>query len=225
MGSAIGQVLTYAVGVAVSPLAIVAVVLMLSTPRGRVNGPVFLAGWVVALALVGAIVLLISSGASASSSGQPATWLCVVKLLGGLALVVVAYRHYQRRPRGDAQPKLPSWMRTIDRFDARRSASLGFALAVVNPKNLVLVLGAAAAIAQTGASTGAQAGALAVFVIIAGLGPGIPVGIYFAMGARGKHILDGLRAWMARENGVIMAVICLLIGVKLIGDAITGFTA
>jgi hypothetical protein len=45
------------------------------------------------------------------------------------------------------------------------------------------------------------------------------------MGARGKHILDGLRAWMARENAVIMAVICLLIGVKLIGDAITGFTA
>jgi len=96
---------------------------------------------------------------------------------------------------------------------------------VVNPKNLVLVIGAAAAIAQTGASTGAQAGALAVFVIIASLGPGIPVGIYFVMGARGKHILDGLRAWMARENAVIMAVICLLIGVKLIGDAITGFTA
>jgi len=116
-------------------------------------------------------------------------------------------------------------MRTIDRFDARRSAGLAFALAVVNPKNLVLVIGAAAAIAQTGASTGAQAGALAVFVIIASLGPGIPVGIYFVMGARGKHILDGLRAWMARENAVIMAVICLLIGVKLIGDAITGFTA
>ena len=225
MGSAIGQVLTYAVAVAVSPLAIVAVVLMLSTPRGRVNGPAFVASWVVALALVGTIVLLISSGASASSNGQPATWLSVVKLLGGLALVVVAYRQYQRRPRGDAPPKLPSWMRTIDRFDARRSAGLAFALAVVNPKNLVLVIGAAAAIAQTGASTGAQAGALAVFVIIAGLGPGIPVGIYFVMGARGKHILDGLRAWMARENAVIMAVICLLIGVKLIGDAITGFTA
>jgi threonine/homoserine/homoserine lactone efflux protein len=213
MGSAIGQVLTYAVGVAVSPLPIVAVVLMLSTPRGRVNGPAFVASWAVALAVVGTIVLLISSGASASSNGQPATWLSVIKLLGGLALVVVAYRAYHRRPRGDAQPRLPSWMRTIDRFDARRSAGLAFALAVVNP------------IAQTGASTGAQAGALAVFVIIASLGPGIPVGIYFVMGARGKHILDGLRAWMARENAVIMAVICLLIGVKLIGDAITGFTA
>ena len=225
MGTAIGQVLTYAVAVAVSPLAIVAVVLMLSTPRGRVNGPAFLASWVVSLALVGAIVLLISSGASASSDGQPATWLSVVKLLGGLALVVVAYRQYQRRPRGDAKPKLPSWLRTIDRFDARRSAGLAFGLAVINPKNIVLVIGAAAAIAQTGASTGSQAAALAVFVIIAGLGPGIPVGIYFVMGARAQHILDGLRAWMARENAVIMAVICLLIGVKLIGDAITGFTA
>jgi hypothetical protein len=29
----------------------------------------------------------------------------------------------------------------------------------------------------------------------------------------------------ARNNGVIMAVILLLIGVKLIGDAISGFSA
>jgi hypothetical protein len=30
---------------------------------------------------------------------------------------------------------------------------------------------------------------------------------------------------MAQHNAVIMAVICLLIGVKLIGDGITGLTA
>ena len=225
MGAAIGQVLVFAVAVGLSPIPIVAVVLMLSTPRGRVNGPVFVVAWVVALAILGTVLLLISSGASASSKGQPATWLSVVKLLGGLALVAVAVRQYRRRPRGDAKPKLPSWMRGVDHFDARRTAGLAAALAVVNPKNLVLVVAAVAAIAQTGASTGDQAVALAVFVIVAGLGPAIPVGIYFAMGARSKPILDGLRAWMARENTVIMAVICLLIGIKLIGDAISGFTA
>jgi hypothetical protein len=42
MGEAIGQVLPMAVGVALSPLPIVAVVLMLVTPRGRVNGVTFL---------------------------------------------------------------------------------------------------------------------------------------------------------------------------------------
>lgn len=46
MGQAIGQILSFAVGVALSPLPIIAVVLMLATPTGRVNGPAFLSGWI-----------------------------------------------------------------------------------------------------------------------------------------------------------------------------------
>ena len=66
MGEAIGQMLPAAVGVAISPLPIVAVVLMLVTPRGRVNGPAFVLGWMLGLAVVGAIVLGVASGVSAS---------------------------------------------------------------------------------------------------------------------------------------------------------------
>ena len=40
MGAAIGQVLPLAVAVALDPIPIVAVVHTLSTPRGRVKGPV-----------------------------------------------------------------------------------------------------------------------------------------------------------------------------------------
>ena len=36
-----------------------------------------------------------------------------------------------------------------------------------------------------------------------------------------EGILGGLHDWMARENATIMAVLCLVIGAKLIGDAIT----
>ena len=39
MGQAIGQMLTMAVGVALSPIPIIASVLLVSSPRGRVNGP------------------------------------------------------------------------------------------------------------------------------------------------------------------------------------------
>jgi hypothetical protein len=44
MWNAVGQVLPAAVGVALSPIPIIGVVLMLVTPRGRVNGPMFLVG-------------------------------------------------------------------------------------------------------------------------------------------------------------------------------------
>ena len=58
MGEVFGQLLPIAVGIAISPLPIVAVVLMLATPRGRVNGPAFVLAWIVGLALVGTIVIL-----------------------------------------------------------------------------------------------------------------------------------------------------------------------
>jgi threonine/homoserine/homoserine lactone efflux protein len=101
---------------------------------------------------------------------------------------------------------------------------MGALLSGVNPKNLLLTLGAATAIAQTGIDTGEQAVALAVFVAIGTLGPGLPVAIYFALGARAKRVLDELKLWMAAHNPAIMAVLCLVIGTKLIGDAISGLT-
>jgi threonine/homoserine/homoserine lactone efflux protein len=227
VGQAIGQVLAFGVGVALSPLPIIAVVLMLATPKGRVNGPAFLVGWVLGLAVVGTIVLLAASGAEASENGGPAEGLSIVKLGLGVLLLVVALRQWRRRPHGNADPELPElpkWMQTIDTFTPPRAAGIAVALSAVNPKNLLLTVGASAAIAQTGASTGDQAVALAVFVLLGTLGPGIPVGIYFLMRDRATAILESLRGWMARENATIMAVLCLIIGAKLIGDAITGLS-
>lgn len=224
IGEAIGQVLPLAVGVALSPIPIVAVVLILGTPQGHRNGPDFLLGWIGGLAVVGAIVLLISGGAEASEHGEPAGWVSVAKLVLGVLLLAVAARRWRSRPRGSEQPELPAWMQTIDRFTPRRATSVGAALSAVNPKNLLLTVGAAAAIAQTGAGAGRQAVALAVFVAIATLGPGLPVAIYLTMRERASRLLDELQAWMATNNATIVAVLCLIIAAKLIGDGISGLS-
>lgn len=219
MSEAIGQVLSLGVGVALSPIPIVGVVLMLGTPRARTNGPAFVAGWIAGLAGVGAIVLVLSSGGGASDDGQPASWVAVLKLALGVALVLVAVRQWRgRAAAGEAET--PKWMRTIDTFTPARAAGFGALLSGVNPKNLLLVVGAAAAIAQTGIGTGEQAAALAVFVAIGTAGPGAPVALYFALGARSERLLERLKTWMSGHNAAIMAVLCLVIGAKLVGDGI-----
>jgi threonine/homoserine/homoserine lactone efflux protein len=225
MGEAIGQVLSFGVGVALSPLPIVAVVLMLATPRGGVNGPAFLLGWVAGLAVAGAVILLAASGASASDDGAPASWVSWLELVLGLAAVLLGIKQFRGHPRGDAEPDLPKWMKAIDHFTAVRSGAIAFALSAVNPKNLLLTVGAAAAIAQTGIPAGEQAAALAVFVVLGTLGVGAPVAIYFGLGARSERVLGELRDWMARNNATIMAVLLVVIGAKLAGDAISGLTA
>jgi len=225
MGQAIGQVLPLGVGVALSPVPIIAIVLMLATPKGRGNGPAFLAGWVIGIAGVGTLVLLVAGGASASTQGEPATWVSVVKIVLGVLLLLLAGKQWHDRPRGDVKPELPTWMKTIDTFTAVKSAGMAVLLSAVNPKNLLLVVAAGAAIAQTGASTGSQAVAMLVFTVIATVGVGTPVAIYFLMGDRATKILGDLHDWMAKENATIMAVICLIIGVKLIGDAISALAS
>jgi threonine/homoserine/homoserine lactone efflux protein len=225
MGQAIGQVLAFAVAVGLSPIPIVGVVVMLATPRARSNGPAFLAGWVFGLVALGTVVLLVSSGADASEKGQPADWVNVLKLVLGAGLLLLAAKQWKGRPRPGAEAALPAWMSATDHFTAARSAALGVALSAVNPKNLILVVAAASAIAQTGAAGAQQAVALAIFVVIGTIGTGLPVLLFFTMGERSERMLEELKGWMAQNNATIMAVICLLIGAKLIGDGISGFSA
>jgi hypothetical protein len=225
VGQAIGGALPLAIGVALSPVPIIAVVLMLTTHRARVNGPLFVLGWLAGLAAVGAIVLSVAGPAGASSSGSPATWVSWVKVVLGLLLLLVAARQFRARPKDGGRAALPKWMAKID--DIRPLAACGLAalLAGVNPKNLLLAVGGAASIAQTGISAGGQAVAYLVFALVGTLGVGIPVGVYFALGPRADKPLNALKDWMGEHNAVIMSVLCLVIGVKLIGDAIGGLTA
>jgi hypothetical protein len=224
VGAAIGGTLPLALGVALSPIPIIAVVLMLTTQRARVNGTVFITGWLAGLAVAGAIALSIAGPADASSSGAPATWVSWLKVVLGAALILVAALQFRNRPRNGDRVELPKWMGRVDEIKPLPAAGLGV-LAGLNPKNLLLVAAAAAAIAQTGISGGEQAIAYLVFALLGTLGVGTPVGIYFTMGARSEKPLSELKDWMAQNNAVIMAVICLLIGLKLIGDAIGGLTA
>jgi hypothetical protein len=223
MGQAIGGSLALAVGIAISPIPIIAVVLMLTTPQARINGPVFLVGWLIGLGAIGAVLLAIADPGDASQSGGPATWVSWLKIVLGAALLLVALRQFRGRPAPGDEPSMPKWMGSIDKVKPPAALGIG-ALCGVNPKNLILAVSGAAAIAQTGISVSQQAISYLVFALIGTIGVGAPVVIYFAMGDRAPKILGGLKDWMSRNNAVIMSVICVVIGVKLIGDAITGLT-
>jgi Sap, sulfolipid-1-addressing protein len=224
MGQAIGQTLSLAVGVALSPVPIVAVILMLVTPRARTNGPAFIVGWLAGLAIVGAVVLLVAGPTNANDNGEPATWVDILKIVLGALVLRIALRQWRGRPHDGEEAATPTWMGAIDAFTPVKAAGAGAVLAGANPKNLLLAVAAAAAIAQTGIPGGQQAGAYAVFAVVGTIGVAVPVVICFALGDRSGPVLDRLNKWMAAHNAVIMAVLCLVIGAKLIGDGIAGLS-
>ncbi len=220
--TAIGDLLPLATAVALSPIPIIAVILMLGTPKARTNGPAFAVGWVAGLAAVSMIVLLVSSGgddADATSSGVD--WL---QLLLGLLFLVMAARQWKKRPAEGEEAVLPDWMTSVDHFTAGKSLGLGLALSGANPKNLALTAAAAASIAQAGLTGGEDVVAIAAFVVLGSLTVAGSVLYYVIAPARAAGPLASIKAFMTVHNAVIMMVVLLLLGAKLIGAGLAGTT-
>ena len=150
MGQAIGGILPLAIAVDISVLSIIAVILILITPRARSNGPAFVAGWVLGLVVVGGLVLIIADAADVSGSGGPSTAAYAIKLTLGVLLLLLAVRQWRSRPGPGEQAPAPKWMAALDSFTPVKSLGLGAAMSGVNPKNLALSAAAAISIAQAG---------------------------------------------------------------------------
>ena len=148
-----------------------------------------------------------------------------LKLVLGALLVLVAVRRWRGRPRAGDDVATPKWMGALDAFGPLKSVGAGVVVDALNPKNLLLIVGGAAAVAQTGIPAGEQAVAWGVFTLIGASGVAAPVVIAFALGSRAEELLHRLKDWMARNNKAIMAALCLIIGAKLVGDAISGLSA
>jgi threonine/homoserine/homoserine lactone efflux protein len=220
MGAAIGDILGLAAGVAVSPLPIVAMILMLATPRGRADGSLFGVGWLAGLAVLGAVVLLVAGTADASDDGDPAAWTGWLKLLLGVLALLLAVRQWRGRPAPGSEPQMPKWMASIDRLKPGGALGLGALLSAVNPKNGGLTIAAAATIAGTGLAGGEQAVVLAVFVLIGSAGVLAPLVVYLVAGEGAARTLDSWKAWAATHNAAVMAVLFLVFGFKLVGDGL-----
>ncbi len=87
MGQGISEVLTFAIGVAISPIPIIAVILMLFSQRAKVNGPAFLLGWVVALAVVSTVVYVLAHDGDVATSRTAADSVSWGKIALGVLLL------------------------------------------------------------------------------------------------------------------------------------------
>ena len=203
MGEAIGESLPIAVGVLVSPMPIVALVLMLVSGHASSNGAAFVAGWLAGIFVLGTLVALLV-GAAGSGEAETPTWAALLKILLGALLLLLAVRSWQGRPEEGETAPTPSWMAALDEFNAFKAFGTGVLLGSVNPKNLLLVVSAASTIAT----------------FVASLGVLVPFGIYLLAGERAARLLEGIKAWMIANNATIMTVLLVVLGVKMVGDGV-----
>jgi threonine/homoserine/homoserine lactone efflux protein len=226
VGEAIGAMLPSAIGVAISPLPIVAVILILFSPKARTNGPAFVIGWVVGLAVVVAIVLALADPANlADETDNPSTTASIIQLVFGLLLLFLAYRQFQGRPKEGEEPTMPKWMRAIDKITPVAAFGFGVLMSAINPKNLLLDVAGATSIAQADLSTGSEIVVAIIFILLASVSVGGVLIWYLVAGEGAAAKLNQMKGWLLHNNAVVMAVVLLILGVNLIGKGFGGLTA
>ncbi len=221
MGSVIGDILPYALGVAISPVPVIAVILMLFSTRASANGPAFLGGWVVGLLAVSVIVLMLSSVLGMGGGGQP-TWVALLKVVLGVLLLLLGWEKLSGRPPAGVAAPLPKWLQAVEELTPGKAFGMGALLSGVNPKNLILAAAAALIVAQARLPVADAAIVVLVFVVIGSLSIAVPVLYYRLGGPAARSRLDSAKSWLGANNATVLAVLLLIFGVVLIGKGIGG---
>lgn len=224
MGQGTSAVLSFAVGVAISPVPIIAVILMLFSRRARVNGSLFAVGWAVALAVVSGLAYALAEQGDASTSTTTTDVIAWGKIALGVLFLVLAVRTWRKRPAPGAAGEMPRWMAGIDAFTPGKALGLSVLLAGVNPKNLMLSIAAGTSVAGLGLPTGEAVWSLVVFVVVGTLSIAAPVVYYLVGGDGAKGRLDELKGWLAVHNDAVMAVLFLVFGADLIAKGLPPLT-
>jgi threonine/homoserine/homoserine lactone efflux protein len=219
LSEAISAVLTYAVGVGLSPIPAIAVILVLFSTRARVNGPLFLTGWMVGLATLVTIVHLVADQLGAGTGGTTDEGISWLRVLLGAVLLVAATRKWRHRPRPGEEPSLPAWMARIEGFGPAQALGVGLLLSS-NPKNLALALGAGVSLAHLGVSARQAGAAIVVFVLVGSAAVIVAVMYALTGGAGARQRLDDTRAWLILHNGALMAALYLVFGALLISQGL-----
>lgn len=224
MGDAIGAVLPLAVGIAISPIPIIAAILLLVSPKARTAGAGFALGWIVGILTVVVLFLVFGAVIPSPTVGGTRPVPGGIHLVAGIVLIGLSVRQFRSAARTrDHDRELPAWMRAIDRLGFWDALGLGVLLAAVNPKNLLLGAAAGIALGSSGVRVSEAAVAIAVYVLVAASTILVPIIGVLVAGDRAHQPLGTLRAWLERENTVIMGFVLLILGVVVLSKGIAYF--
>lgn len=219
MPQAIGQLLPIALAVAISSVPIMATILILLSPKRAQSAIPFMVGWILGIATVVSICTVFAQLIPTSRSPRrPETVIGTAEILVGLALIVIAIIEWRRARRNPATA-MPKWLNAVGSFGPWSSFGIAFALNV-RPKGLLLAVAAGLALRAGELSLGESAIAIAIYTLVGCSTVAVPIIVTLAAPERMEPRLVLAKDWIVRNNGVITAIILVMIGVVIIGTGL-----
>jgi hypothetical protein len=219
MPQAIGHLLPIALAVAISTVPIMATILVLLSPRRGRSALPFLLGWVLGIATVVSLCTAFAQLIPTSRSPRrPETTIGIAEMLVGVALVVIAIIAW-RRARRNPSTAMPKWLNAVGSLGRWSSFGLAFALNV-RPKGLLLAVAAGLSLRADGLSLGESAVAIAIYTLIGCSTVAVPIIVTLAAPERMEPRLVSAKEWITRNNGIITAIILVMVGVVIFGTGL-----
>jgi hypothetical protein len=215
MVSLILHIIPMALGVAVSPLQVVAVLIILLTSRARASGFVFALAWVLGSATAMVVALVFAGNVRMPRNGFDFESEGLVTVLLGIGLVVTAWLSWRGRHRAVDPSATPRWVSSVDHLSPVGGAFLAFSGPTTNPKNLALAIAAGISIQGAALPPRDHVFAAILFVIIASATIVTPVAVYFAVGQRAQPTLARWKERVTARAAAALELMLLVLGVGL----------
>ncbi len=211
------DLLLIGLAIALEPLPITALILILASERGVRKGLGFVLGWFASLTAVIAMTVLVTGGKPPAPSSAPSIGVLVVKLLLGVALVVVGLRRRKRLGQPSPPKKPPTWMSRIDNMGVISAAGLAILL---QPWGLIAA--GAATVVDAKLSNLEEYLVLFAFVLVSS-SVVLTMEIYAAFWpeAATKKLSD-LRTWMDTHRDQVIVALALIVGLWLVSKSLYG---
>ncbi|MFF8836901.1 GAP family protein [Streptomyces sp. NPDC015130] len=222
------------IGLAITlyPLPGMAFVLVVSAPRGVYKGLAFILAWLACLVAVIAMVLLFTGGTPPAPRSPPSIVGLVAMLVIGLGLIGYG-EHRRRRHRTAATPgsgsgsgSAPAEDEAGDSMKSRMSRPSAWSAAglavLLQPWGMVSA--AAATVVKADLSHAASFLALFGFCLLA-TATLLAMELYMVFAPeKAQHDLMRLRSWMSRHKDQAIVLVCLLLGMWLVGRSLYELT-
>jgi threonine/homoserine/homoserine lactone efflux protein len=201
-----------ALGIAISPVPIMAVILMLSSNRARINSLVYVATWIGSMLVFGGLIFLADANLPERQGYVRSPGLDLFILGLGLIFLVAGVIQWIRRPRSADAVKLPVWLSMVEKIPPYVAFGFGLTGVIINPKNLAIFLSGMATIIHADAPRPITIAAFLFFVAVASVTVVTPVAIYLFGGDESQHMLDRMHAWLKRYNQAVLAWVFIVLG-------------
>jgi hypothetical protein len=195
---------------ALTPWAIVGIIVLLGSRAGGRAAIAFAAGWFCAVACIAAVVAAGIGTAGSSSKETASNVVSVIELALGLALVAFAARK-RARDRSLPEPASePGWLAKLDRMGPIVAFAFGTFMI-----NVVFVVDAGMRIAASDPGTSEATTAVVFYAVLSTASLIAVLAVYFSDRARAEARLARMRGWIARNNANVISGMLGVVGVFL----------